>query len=56
MMIDDVMYGMMPSAKSANWVSAPPENSCRKPSTPEPCSAWRRSSSTASRSMPGAGM
>ena len=36
MMIDDVMYGMIPSAKMANWVSAPPENSCRKPSTPRP--------------------
>ena len=31
MMIDAVMYGMIPSAKSANWVSAPPENSWRKP-------------------------
>ena len=28
MMIDEVMYGMIPSAKIANWVSAPPENSC----------------------------
>ena len=34
MMIDAVMYGMIPSANTANWVSAPPENSCRKPSTP----------------------
>ena len=30
----DVMYGMIPSANTANWVSAPPENSWRKPSTP----------------------
>ena len=53
MMIDAVMYGMIPRAKRANWVSAPPENSCRKPSTPPPESAWRLSSWTASRSMPG---
>ena len=26
MMIDDVMYGMIPSANTANCVSAPPEN------------------------------
>ena len=56
MMIDDVMYGMIPSANTANWVSAPPENSWRKPSTPAPCSAWRFSSCTASKSMPGSGM
>ena len=31
MMIEAVMYGMIPSANTANWVSAPPENSCRKP-------------------------
>ena len=29
MMIDAVMYGMIPSANRANWVSAPPEKSCR---------------------------
>ena len=44
MMIDAVMYGMIPSAKIANWVSAPPEKSCRKPTTPPPLSAWRFSS------------
>ena len=33
-MIELVMYGMIPSAKTANWVSAPPENRWRKPSTP----------------------
>jgi len=55
MMIDAVMYGMIPSANTANWVSAPPENSCRKPSTP-PSSAWVRRVATASRSMPGTGM
>ena len=36
MMIDAVMYGMIPSAKIANWVSAPPEKSWRKPTTPPP--------------------
>ena len=30
-MIDAVMYGMMPRAKMANWLSAPPENRLRKP-------------------------
>ena len=29
-----VMYGMIPSPNTANWVSAPPENRLRKPSTP----------------------
>ena len=32
MMIDAVMYGMIPRAKMANCVSAPPENRFRKPS------------------------
>ena len=40
------MYGMIPSANTANWVSAPPENSWRKPSTP-PCSACSCSALTA---------
>ena len=30
MMIDAVMYGMIPSAKTANWVMAPPEKVWRK--------------------------
>ena len=30
MMIDAVMYGMIPSANTANWVMAPPEKACRK--------------------------
>ena len=34
MMIDVVMYGMIPRANTANWVSAPPENRLRKPSVP----------------------
>ena len=34
MMIDDVMYGMIPSANTAAPVSAPPENRSRKPSAP----------------------
>src|SRR3546814_14975476 len=55
MMIDAVMYGMMPRANRANWVSAPPENRVRKPSTPAPSSAWVFRFWTASRSMPGAG-
>ena len=33
-MIELVMYGMIPSANTANVVSAPPENRFRKPSTP----------------------
>jgi hypothetical protein len=55
MMIDEVMYGMIPSANTANWVSAPPEKSCRNPRTP-PSSACVRRVATASRSMPGTGM
>jgi hypothetical protein len=47
MMIDDVMYGMMPSANSANCVMAPPEKSCRNDSTP-PCSACSLIALTAS--------
>src|SRR3954462_8611835 len=34
MMIDDVMYGMIPSAKTAHPVSAPPEKRSRKPIAP----------------------
>ena len=34
MMIELVMYGMIPRAKTAIWVRAPPENRFRKPSTP----------------------
>ena len=34
MMIDDVMYGMIPSANTAAPVSAPPENRSRKPIAP----------------------
>ena len=33
-MIDAVMYGMIPRAKMANWLSAPPENRLRKPIVP----------------------
>ena len=33
-MIDAVMYGMMPRAKMANWLSAPPENRLRNPMVP----------------------
>ena len=54
-MIDDVMYGMIPSTKIENWVSAPPEKRLRNPRTPlEPaCCLTRRSCSI---SMPGTGM
>ena len=34
MMIEAVMYGMIPSANTANWVIAPPEKSWRNPRTP----------------------
>ena len=39
MMIDAVMYGMIPRAKMANWLSAPPENRLRNPMVP-----WRSAS------------
>ena len=56
MMIDDVMYGMMPSAKMAKLVSAPPLNNWRNPRMPPSSSAVSRRLWTASRSMPGTGM
>ena len=34
MMIDAVMYGMIPRKKMATLVIAPPENRSRKPTTP----------------------
>ena len=37
-MIEEVMYGMIPSAKIANWVSAPPEN--RLISVNAPLGSW----------------
>src|SRR4051794_577433 len=55
MMIELVMYGMMPSPKMANRVSAPPEKRFRKPRTP-PRSEAAVSSSTAWKSTPGVGM
>ncbi len=54
MMIELVMYGMMPSANSENCVSALPENSCRKASTP-PSRACSPIDDTAFWSMPGTG-
>ena len=39
MMIDAVMYGMIPRKKMATLVIAPPENRSRKPTTP-PLFAW----------------
>ena len=38
-MIEAVMYGMIPSAKIASWLSAPPEKRFRKLKIPEPESA-----------------
>ena len=55
MMIDDVMYGMMPSAKIAICVRAPPENSCSTPSTP-PSFALSLKLDSCETSMPGEGM
>ncbi len=37
MMIDALMYGMMPSAKIEKRDNAPPENMFTKPRMPEPC-------------------
>ena len=54
MMIDAVMYGMIPSANTANWVIAPPENTCRNDRTP-PWSARFCRSASDPRSMPGTG-
>ena len=34
MMIDAVMYGMIPSANTANELSAPPEKRLRNPMAP----------------------
>ena len=54
MMIEAVMYGMIPRAKMAKLVMAPPENRVRKPSTP----LWLaslRSVLSAPVSMPGTG-
>ena len=54
MMIDAVMYGMIPRAKMAKFVSAPPENSDRKPRMPL-VSARDFSCVRAPTSMPGTG-
>ena len=55
MMIDAVMYGMIPRAKMANWLSAPPENRLRNPSVPCVSAAFW-SCFTAWKSTPGTGM
>ena len=55
MMMDAVMYGMMPRAKTAKELSAPPENRLRKPMAPCVC-ACSCSCATWPRSMPGTGM
>ncbi len=54
MMIELVMYGMIPSAKRLNWVSACPEKSCRNASTP-PSRACSPIDRTAFWSTPGTG-
>ena len=56
MMIDEVMYGMMPSAKTANCVSAPPENRLRNPRTPPSFGLILQLPRPRSKSMPGTGM
>ena len=53
MMIDAVMYGMIPSANTATLPRAPPENRSRKPTTPAPPLA--KNSFRAPMSMPGVG-
>jgi hypothetical protein len=55
MMMDAVMYGMIPSAKTAKELSAPPEKRLRKPMAPCVC-ACSCSCATWPRSMPGTGM
>src|SRR3954447_24900647 len=52
MMIELVMYGMIPRAKTAIWVRAPPENRFRKLSTP-PWLACFWSCWTAGKLIPG---
>ena len=53
-MIDAVTYGMIPSAKSENCESAPPENRFSRPRTLPPW-PWKKSS-IALESTPGAGI
>ena len=55
-MIDAVMYGMMPSAKIAKRVSAPPEKRLRNETTPPASRPRSISCWTAAWSMPGFGM
>ena len=54
MMIDAVMYGMIPRKKIATLVIAPPENRSRKPTTPL-LFAWSCRSLIASKSTYGTG-
>src|SRR5258708_6030657 len=54
MMIEDEIYGMMPSAKIVKRLSAPPENMLNRPRIP-PCWDWNSSASRIG-SMPGTGM
>ena len=54
MMIDAEMYGMIPSARTENRDSAPPENRLNRPNTPPDCCL--NSCVSCSGSMPGTGM
>ncbi len=55
MMIDDVMYGMIPRPRTAARASAPPENKLRNPRIPEPFDAFEIFSMFC-RLTPGTGM
>ena len=53
-MIDAVIYGMIPKAKTVRRLKFPPENRSRKPKTvPD---AWLKKFSRAAASMPGVGI
>src|SRR3954465_2196013 len=54
MMMDEEIYGMMPSAKMVKRESAPPENMLNSPRIP-PCWLWKSLDSSLG-SMPGTGM
>jgi len=53
-MIEEEMYGMMPSAKTVSFSRAPPENMSNIPSS-VPCAALKKEE-RAWASMPGVGM
>src|SRR2546430_2688042 len=53
-MMDEVMYGMMPSAKMVRRFRVPPLNKSKMPSA-EPCACWKYACRT-SELIPGVGM